>query len=861
MTFRLLLCLFAIGWTVVSATRIPINDRVTYVFHNEAAFQMIMFAPEYPNPMVPRPSLVVGEAGDVGVTTTANGTSMTLTTSAIVVVVDTVTGVLISAKSLANPLMVLSQSNVTFTPTANASLYNISTRFTSNAESEKLYGGGEFANGLIDYHQVSLQMIQFNTEAVVPFFVSTAGYGIYMDQYSRSWLNPPSDEDQVEMTAVSSTEYFGSYTVQDDGPVYVFYNLSRGWGGKPPVLLMVGDQVCSNYTSHYHPDSMSCRIFGLSKGKTYPIVASIASGTIDIYIRSAGSGNVFASENERSINMFLVFPTPNSPTMMDGLVSQYRSLTGSAPMLGLWAYGFWQCRERYHSRDEILTAASTFRQRKLPVDNIVQDWQYWGGLGWGPQWDPQIFPDPSSMVETLHNLSFHYMVSVWSKFDVNTTFWDEMSYQNLGINNSIYLDIWNDKAQAMFYEFANESMFKIGVDAIWADATEPENLPNMGQSTALGTGDEYLNTYSLLVMKGASQRYNVDYPNKRFFSLTRSSFAGQQRYNGILWSGDISSTWEDYNRQIPESLNYALSGVPYWSEDIGGFFRPSNQYDDPLFHELLVRWFQFGAFTPIFRVHGYKSNTEYWNYGPETEQLMLGVDNLRYRLLPYIYSCAWMITNNSYTLQRHFVFDFLHDKQAVAVTDQYMFGPSIMVAPVLSLYARDRMVYLPALSQGRGWVDFWSGQTNSGNQTLSFQAPMTHLPLNVPQGSIVVMGPFLQYSNEKPMNPLEVRVYPGADSCFDMYEDDGITRDYLTKKSYSTYTICWDDSSSAVSVSAREGGYAGFVKELQMDIVIVKPGFGTGLNVTATPSATLIYKGSAISQHIDGYDTQVGSVQ
>ena len=356
-----------------------------------------MFANGSPS-TTPRPSLVVvAEPGDVKVTSSTSGTQITLTTSSIVVVADTGSGLMLSAHSLANPAVILSQNEVTFKPTSNQSLYNISTRFTSNAVSEKLYGrcmypstleladngltssfssagGGQYFNGFMDYHQVTMEMIQFNTEAIVPFFVSTAGYGIYMDQYSHSWLNPPNGNHQVPMTNISSTEFVGSYTVQDDGPVHVFYNLSRGFGGPEPLLLLVGDRVCSNFTSHNHPDSMSCVLSGLSKGTTYPITAIVSTGHIDVFIRSASTGNVFASENEQSVNMFVVFPKANSLTTMDGLVAQYRAITGDAPMLGLWAYGFWQCKEHYHSRDELLTAALGFRQRNLPVDNIVQDW-------------------------------------------------------------------------------------------------------------------------------------------------------------------------------------------------------------------------------------------------------------------------------------------------------------------------------------------------------------------------------------------------------------------------------------------------------------------------------------------------------
>ena len=351
------------------------------------------------------------------------------------------------------------------------------------------------------------------------------------------------------------------------------------------------------------------------------------------------------------------------------------------------------------------------------------------------------------------------------------------------INGSTYYDPFSPQARETFYNFSKTAHFSIGVDALWLDATEPEGLPNHDALLSLGTGDELLNAYSLMTTKAIADGLRRDYPGaqgRRVFSLTRSSFAGQQRTGATLWSGDTTSTWDVLRRQVTAALNYQLSGIPYWSEDIGGFFRPSDQYSSASYQDLLVRWFQYGVFTPIFRVHGGGSNTELWNYGAETQALIVdSAIHFRYRLLPYIYSGFHRVEAEGWTMQRGLALDFTGDAVALGITDQFMWGPSLLVAPLVSPLdpgrgCSPRSAYLPAVSSP-GWTDFYSGETLSSSQgsARDLCVPLNETALFVRPGSILPLGPFLQYTGEKPADPLEIRVYRGPATTFELYEDDG----------------------------------------------------------------------------------------
>jgi len=386
-------------------------------------------------------------------------------------------------------------------------------------------------------------------------------------------------------------------------------------------------------------------------------------------------------------------------------------------------------------------------------------------------------------------------------------------------------------------------MFSIGVDALWLDATEPENFPNENNPMFIGSGNANWNTYSFFVTGAVADNLDRDYPNKRVFSLTRSSFAGQQRNRGVVWSGDIYGGWESYRRQISASINFGLSGMPYWSEDIGGFFRPGDQYTSPDYHNLLTRWFQFGAFTPIFRVHGGGTNTEYWNFGPEVEKNVLAVCNLRYRLLPYIYSLAYKVATDGYTMQRGLVFDFPHDDEVAPINDEFTFGPSLLVAPVVQNVTQ-RDIYLPKQTQ---WIDFWTGN-KVANGWAQRDAPIETVPLYVPAGAILPMGPFLQYSSERPADPLEIRLYAGGDGAtFEIYEDDGQTRGNDVGE-WSSFRLDWDGAAT-LNVSDRTGSFPGMLTNRTFNVVLVQPGQGGGLQ-PATVFQTVHYNGDKLTVNV-----------
>jgi alpha-D-xyloside xylohydrolase len=478
---------------------------------------------------------------------------------------------------------------------------------------------------------------------------------------------------------------------------------------------------------------------------------------------------------------------------------------------------------------------------------------YWGNLGWGPQWDPKIYPDPASMIQELHSANIHFMVSDWSSFDPKTKFYKNLSQAGALIPDSTNMDPWNPEAGKLFMEFAQESFFSIGADALWLDATEPEGCPQLGKKIYLGSGDEYANTYSLMVSKAIRDGLVAKEPNRRVFSLTRSSFAGQQRYGGTLWSGDTSSSWDSLRRQVSMSINYQLSGIPYWSMDTGGFFRPGDQYTSQDYHCLLTRWFQFSVFTPIFRVHGSGSNTELWNYGASVQQMIHdSAIRFRYRLLEYIYSGFQLVDKEGMTMQRGLVLDFWDDPAVFDVADQYMFGYSFLVAPV---YTPDstRSVYLPELTAGK-WRCFFSGhEVDSGSIVQFTNMTMSHIPLFV-RSSILVLGPDGRehVDDLKGSDPhkLEVRVYDGADSTFTLFEDDGTSAD--PSRPTTTIEFSWKEASSTLLIGDRTGtAFPGMAIQRTIDIFLVRPGSGVGIAPTDKPDATLTYSGSAVSVKLE----------
>ena len=377
-------------------------------------------------------------------------------------------------------------------------------------------------------------------------------------------------------------------------------------------------------------------------------------------------------------------------------------LTGPAPLLPLWAYGYIHCRERFHSNEEILTTAEEFRKRQLPLDLIVQDWQYWGKYGWNAmKFDEQFYPDPASMISRLHGMNVKLMVSVWSKIDPETDVGKQFAEKGYYIPGTQWVDFFNPAAASLYWKNFSERMLSLGIDAWWQDADEPENDDLAGRNTFAGPGEKVRVLYPLIVNKTVYEGQRRDAPNKRVLILSRSAFLGQQRYASTTWSGDVGNGWDSLKRQITAGLGYTASGLPYWTTDAGGFFRPGpGQYSDPAYHERFLRWFQFASFSPLQRVHGYQTDTEPWRYGDEVEGVVRRYLNLRYQLLPYIYSQAAAVSLHGSTLMRPLVMDFAQDDQALTQKYEYMFGPAFLVSPVLEAGAVRWPVFAPATSGG-----------------------------------------------------------------------------------------------------------------------------------------------------------------
>jgi alpha-D-xyloside xylohydrolase len=538
----------------------------------------------------------------------------------------------------------------------------------------------------------------------------------------------------------------------------------------------------------------------------------------------------------------------------DKIIAGYRELTGEVPMFGRWAYGFWQCKNRYKSQEEIVGIAKKIRDQHIPADDIVQDWFWWNRKG--EHVFNKNYPDPQAMVTNLHDLHFHLMISVWPFFEPGSKEYDYMEQHGYFIDKTkvahppfhalgmaVY-DPTNPAARKYYWDLMNEHLFKLGTDAWWLDTTEPETEGQeenilLNHKLHIGSGNRYANIFPLMTTKAVYDGQRSASDQKRVFILSRSAFAGSQRNGVTAWSGDVLSDWLSFKRQIPAGLNFSVSGLPYWTTDIGGFFIASPS--DPKFRELFVRWFQFGAFSPIFRVHGTRYNpdeNELWSYGPEAGKILLQYDTLRYRLLPYIYSLAWKTTSESYTPMRPLVMDFREDVNAQNVGDQFMYGPAFLVNPVTEPGATTRRVYFPQAK----WYDFWTGAAADGGKFADVAATLDRMPLYVRAGSIVPMGPEEEYSSQKPDNPIELRIYPGADGDFTVYEDQGDTYNY-EKGQFATIPIHWNDATHTLKIGERKGSFPGMLENRTFNVVVVGQDHGAGVDVVSSPDKAVQYSG------------------
>jgi alpha-D-xyloside xylohydrolase len=564
----------------------------------------------------------------------------------------------------------------------------------------------------------------------------------------------------------------------------------------------------------------------------------------------------------------------------DQVVSGYRFVTGKAQVMPKWAMGFWQSRERYKTQDELLSTLREFRRRQIPIDNIVQDWSYWKQDAWGShEFDAARYPDPEAMVKEVHDSCARIMISVWPKFYTTTINYKEFDAKGWmykqAVKDSVrdwigkgyigsFYDAYSKGARELFWKQLNEKLYSMHFDAWWMDASEPDIESNSSMAyrkklmnpTASGSSTEFFNAYGLMNAKGIYEGQRSTNNNDRVFLLTRSGFAGSQKYGAAIWSGDIGTRWEDMKAQISAGLNYAISGNPYWTMDDGGFCvekryekAAEGSEDQKEWRELNVRWNQFGAFVPLFRSHGQPPYRELWNIAPDTHpayKSMLYYTQLRYRLMPYIYTMAGMCHFNDFTIMRPLMMDYESDTKVLNISNQYMFGRSLMICPVTTYKARTREVYFP---KNEGWYNLYNGTFTAGGEKQTVDAPYNRMPIYVPAGSILPVGQLIQ-NTTKPQTDLTVFVYAGKNGTFTLYEDENVNYNY-EKGIFSTIKFSFNNKNKTISIGERKGNFAGIVKERNFHFILVQPKNPVGIDTRLQELNTIHYTGAKISQVLE----------
>jgi len=807
-----------------------------------------------------------------------------------------------------------------------ARLYRITQKFQTSPD-DAWYGLGQHQEGVMNYRGQQVTFFQNNTEVAIPFMISKNNYGILWDNYSlttagdirplhqlnslklfsskseQGWLTASYANDKnkpqeiITQRAESSInmEFLGDSKIQlpkEFNPATgmvtwegdVASNLNGlhqfrfTFGGSLKVWF-AGKLVLDRWRKAWNPATSIVPV-NLKSGEKTPIRIEWTPEGDESYISlkwqeplSPEQSNIFGFSSEAGQQKDYYFIYGQN---MDSVISGYRNLTGKAPIMPKWAFGFWQSRERYKTENEILSTAKEFRERKIPIDNIVQDWSYWREADWGSQeFDKTRFPSPDSMIDVLHKkYKMQIMISAWPKFYESISTYNEFNKngwlykRNIADSQrdwigkgyvSTFYDAFNADARQGFWDLINKKLYSKGIDAWWMDASEPDILSNVSperrklqmEPTALGSSAEFLNAYPLENARGIYEGQRNTNPDKRVFLLTRSGFAGSQRYAAAIWSGDIGSTWTDMRNQITAGVNFSMSGVPYWTMDIGGFVVPA-KFENPdtesleEWRELNTRWYQFGAFVPLFRSHGQFPYREIFNIAPEDHpayKSFLYYDKLRYRLLPYIYSLAGASYNDNYTIMRGLAMDFANDTVVLNIGDQYLFGPSLLINPVYEYKARSRSVYLPKCA---GWYDLYSGKWYAGAQRITADAPYERMPVFVKAGSIIPFGPALQYTSEKPADPIILNIYTGADASFDLYEDEGTNYNY-EKGAFSIISIRYNEATKTVIISDRRGSFNGMLQKRTFKINLIKPGETKILSFDSKPDKQVSYKGKELT--------------
>ena len=724
-----------------------------------------------------------------------------LNTSELSVSVDTGTGI-VSYFSKDGKSLLAEKSGMQFInfDDAGTKTYQVYQPFILDKE-EAIYGLGQLQNGKMIQRNMTKNLIQGNVEDVSPFFQSTKGYGVFWDNYSPTLFT----DNEVETSFRSE----------------------------------VGD--CVDYYFMYGKNA-------------------------------------------------------------DGVIAQVRSLTGQAPMFPLWTYGYWQSKERYKSQKEVVDVVRKYRELGVPLDGIIQDWQYWGhNYLWNAMdFQNPTFNNPQKMMEDVHAMNAHMAISIWSSFGPMTKPYRELDKKGMLFNFTTWpqsgleswppnmeypsgvrvYDAYNPEARDIYWKYLNDGIFKLGMDAWWMDSTEPDHLDwkpeDMDTKTYLGSFRKVRNAYPLMTVGGVYDHQRAVTSDKRVFILTRSGFLGQQRYGVNVWSGDVASTWESFRNQIPAGLNFSLCGMPHWNSDIGGFFaghynkswNDDSASKNPLYQELYVRWLQFGTFNPMMRSHGTDVYREIYKFGKKGEPVYDAIEKmigLRYSLLPYIYSTSWEVSNRQSSFMRALMMDFVDDRKVWDINDEYMFGKSLLVAPIAHaqytpeavvkvseeegwnrdgakktktdvavdfMETKSTNIYLPA---GTLWYDFWTNEKHEGGKEITKETTLDVIPLYVKAGSIIPVGPQVQYATEKPWDHLELKVYAGANGNFILYEDEFDNYNY-EKGAYTEIPISWNNASRKLTIGARKGAYEGMLKNRKFTVTLQD---GTQKNVD--------YNGKAIS--------------
>ncbi len=814
-------------------------------------------------------------------------------------------------------------------------------------DNEAFYGLGQHQSEELNMKGKNEDLFQYNTKVSVPFVISNKNYGILWDSYSYSrWGNPDDylqlnrafklydkdgkegqltgtyvDKNGQKIVRGEDSIYFeyampetseicnktdkggiqnlpkgfalnGSKVVYEgyvEAPTSSFYQFILYYAGYMKIYIDGKLVVPERWRTAWNPNSYKFET-AIPKGKKTPIrIEWQPDGDVSYCGLRVAAPRSEAEKNQLSIWIEM------SPDMdyyfiagknMDEVISGYRTLTGKAPVYPKWVLGFWQSRERYQSSKDIEENMKKFRDLKIPVDNIVQDWNYWKLDSWGShEFEAARYPNPQAMLDSVHTLHGRFMISVWPKFYDTVKNYKELDAKGwmyhqaikddihdwLGFRGSFY-DAYDAGARKMFWRQMDENLYtkyKFGIDAWWMDASEP-NVRDctpmwyrkaLSGPTALGTATEYFNAYSIVNADAIYNGQRSVNPNQRVFLLTRSGFAGEQRYSTATWSGDIATRWEDMRAQMTAGLNYSMAGLPFWGMDQGGFC-VENRYvaaqqefdktgkenaDLKEWRELQARWNQFGCFVPLYRAHGQWPLREVWNIAPADHpayKTIVAYDKLRYRLMPYLYSMAGMVYLKDYTMMRGLVMDFNGDEKVLDIKDQWMFGSALMACPVGEYQKYSREVYLP---KQKGWYDFYTGAYHAGGQTIVADAPYDKIPVFIPEGAILPIGPEMQWSDEKKPELIDLYVYAGKDGSYTLYEDEGTNYNY-EKGKYAVIDFKYDDARKQVTIGARKGSFDGMLQKRRFNIILVDQKKQQGVNLAKSPKGKVVkYAGQAMT--------------